>query len=63
MTEDSDDTNLFARPVVPFAISIPVELWERVGRYMEGKPFKSFDEAITFLLEHHPALEDDRCSE
>ncbi len=38
----------------PVTLNLPLETFEKIGQYMEGRPFKSFGETIVFLLNSHP---------
>ncbi|MCJ7631568.1 hypothetical protein MUP77_04105 [Candidatus Bathyarchaeota archaeon] len=47
----------------PVTFNLPLETFERVSQYMKGKPFKSFSEAIMFLLDFHPEIAPQRHSQ
>ena len=40
----------------PIQFNLPLETLEKISKYMEGKPFKSFSEAMVFLLDSHPEI-------
>jgi hypothetical protein len=40
----------------PIAFSLPLETFDKISQYMKGKPFRSFSEAMVFLLDSHPEM-------
>lgn len=40
----------------PITFSLPLETFEKISQYMKDKPFKSFSEAMVFLLDSHPEM-------